>query len=129
MKFLKLLLEDRPGAAVSCVVPATTAEYFGWDKAFPEFDAVARTTKDGRKSFGIFRQNRDPRYPGGTRLRICRVASKHGQPARMTHTFRMQGSFANRHLRQLAVVAGDRFEWMDTKQYRRTDRKLWLSFD
>ena len=127
MEFLKLLIEDRPGAAVSCVVPATTANYFGWDTAFPGFDATARTTADGRKSYGVFRRNADPRYPGGTRLRICRVASRSGMPAGQTHTFRMQGSFANRHLKTLAEVAGEKFEWMETKQLRRKSRADWLS--
>lgn len=127
MEFLKLLIEDRPGSAVSCVVPKATAQFFGWDTAFPEFDSVARTTADGSKSRGIFRLNSDPRYPGGTRLRICRVASKHGMPAGQTHSFRMQGSFANRHLKQLAQVAGEKFEWMDTRSKNRVPREIWLT--
>ena len=126
MEFLKLLIEDRPGAQVSCVVPATTANYFGWDTAFEGFDVTARTTADGRSSYGIFRRNADPRYPGGTRLRIRRVASTSGNPAGQTHTFRMQGSFSNRHLAKLAEVAGEKFQWMETKQLKRRSRDFWL---
>jgi hypothetical protein len=125
--YLKLLLEDRKGRPVSVVVQESTAQYFGWDKAFRGFFEPGRVNRYGQPVAVQPRLWFDPRIPGGTRVRICRSADRNGYPAKMTHCFRMQGAFGNRHLKQLAVVAGDRFEWMETRSLKRRDRVSWLA--
>lgn len=127
MHYLKLLLEDRPGAAISCVVLAPTAQFYGWDTAFPEFDAVERTNRDGIKTRGIFRMDQDQRFPGGHRHRICRSTSKNGWPAGQTNSFRMQGAYSRKHLQMLADVAGDKYEWITLQKGTKVSRAIWQS--
>ena len=125
--YLKLLLDNHNGKPVSVVVQKSTAQYFGWDIAFPGFWERGRVGPTGEPIALIGRLSSDPREPGGTRLRICRDRSLQGNPAGKTHCFRMQGAFANRHLRQLAEVAGDKFEWMETRSGKRVYRESWLA--
>ena len=125
--YLKLLLEDRQGRPVSVVTQKATAEYFGWDTAFPGFDEPGRVNRQGQPVSVQPRLWSDPRMPGGSRRRICRTDSRAGYPAGMTHSFRMFGAFGNRHLKMLAEVAGEKFEWMETKQLKRRNRGSWLA--
>lgn len=127
MDFIKLNLDaDRSGA--KCVVTQrATAEYFGWDKAFPEFHESTRYRPDGSTyDRGTLRRDKSL-HRGGTRLRICRVGLKDGHPARYTHCFRMVGAWSRKHLVALAAVAGDKFEWMENTRYKRQDRADWLA--
>ena len=125
--YLQLLIEDRPGSPVSVVVQKSTAQHFGWDIAFPGFDERGRVGPSGEPVALIGRLSHDERRPGGKRLRICRGKSRHGNPAGLTHCFRMRGAFAKRHLLQLAEVAGERFEWMENRSGKRIYREDWLT--
>ena len=128
MKFLKLVIDRTASGAKTVVVQKETAEYFGWDKAFEEWTPQTRLRPDGTrvKYAGAFR--RHPYFLGGDRLRICRDASTGGNPAGKTHCFRMQGDWSKRHLVQLAVVAGDKFEWMEGPRGQRIRREVWQSW-
>ena len=127
MEFKKLIVARYPTYAISVVTQDATAEHFGWDKAFEEqpigaqWDPIAEAWKPR------WQMNRDPRWPGGVRLRICRSARKQGYPQGLTHCFRMQGSFSRKHLLALAKVAGEKFEWMEGASGKRISRDVWLA--
>ena len=126
-RYLKLDLGGPVESRGSLNVKRETAEYFGWDKAFPEFHERRPRDAEGKMSMGIrnWRQ-KDPGGQGGKRLRICRSTSKTGHPAGMTHTFRIQGNVTNAMLIAMAQVAGEKFEWMEKKNGSRIDRETWL---
>lgn len=115
------------GDAVSLRVVKETADYFGWTEAFEDF------TKS-RKAFMGDRYNAyHPRIAkgasmGGRRHRICRDPSKKGMPAGKTNCFRIVGPWLRRDLVQLAVVAGEKFEWMEGFYGERISREDWLSW-
>lgn len=122
MEFIKLNLDDGSARPTSVVVQRQTAEYFGWDKAFPEFRLSTRIRSDG-SSYDTPTLRRDKSlHRGGDRLRICRAASTSGNPAGKTHCFRMVGSWSRKHLAKLAAVAGDKFEWMEAEYGARIRR-------
>lgn len=125
--YLKLVLAHRMGRTVTCVVQESTAHHFGWDTAFSGFDEPGRVNRLGQPVGIQPRLRRDPRLPGGHRLRICRSRQLQGNPAGMTHCFRMVGAWGNVHLRLLAEVAGDKFEWMETRSGKRVYRESWLA--
>ena len=129
MDFIRLALGSDRSGEKSVVTQRATAEFFGWDKAFPEFRESIRYRKDG-SSYDRTGPRRDRSlWRGGTRLHICRVDEKSGYPARHTHCFRMLGNWSRKHLVQLASVAGDKFEWMENTRYVRVDRADWLALD
>ena len=125
--FLKLDLGGPKGARGAVVVLKTTAEFFGWDTAFPEFGPMELIPGSNRRValWGHNRQNK-PGSIGGKRLRICRSKRKSGHPAGKTHCFRIVGNVSNSHLVELAAVAGDKFEWMSKKNGERISREDWL---
>lgn len=125
--FLKLDLGGPKGNRGSVVVMKATAEFFGWDKAFPRFEPMELIPGSGYRAtaWGRNREN-TPGAIGGKRLRICRSKSKSGQPAGKTHRFRIVGNVSNAQLVELAAVAGDKFEWMTKKNGERIDREEWL---
>lgn len=126
-KFTRLVLAEEKSGPVSVTVVRETAEFFGWDKAFPEWNARFQPDYPGGKKTGRWSM-RDPNWePGGKRLRICRSKSKTGHPQGKTHCFRLKGPWSNRHLIALASVAGEKFEWMEGRNYARIDRKKWLA--
>ena len=125
--FLKLVLEERPKNRISVVVVKETAEYFGWDKAFPEWTPPTHIGSDGKPRRYARSTSKCRHYRGGDRLRICRVASTGGNPAGYTHSFRLVGAWSRKHLAALAQVAGDKFEWMENASYQRMKRDYWLS--
>lgn len=127
MEFLKLVLGENRSGQASVVTQKETAEFFGWDKEFPEWKRRLKSADEygGWLPFEPLRP--DWRFRGGHRLRICRSKKKHGHPRGRTHSFRMQGCWSRRHLVELAYVAGDKFEWMENKQYKRVDRAVWHS--
>ena len=104
-----------------------TAEFFGWDKAFPRFRPLP--LGDGRPNYQVFWGNNRENSPGaigGKTLRICRSKRKSGHPAGRTHRFRIVGNVSNAQLVELTAVAGERFEWMTKKNGERIDREAWL---
>ena len=127
MEFIKLVVGQTGASQVSVACQVETARYFGWDTAFPEWKP--RWSCDGIRSTTVVgaHWNRDIRRHGGDRRRICRDPSKKGWPAGKTHAFRMIGPWSRRDLVELARVAGDKFEWMEDKRYKRIDRSVWLS--
>ena len=127
MNFVKLQLSSDRSGAQSVVVQKETAEYFGWDKAFPEWSEATRVRPDGTSYPGRSLRPIAGLYRGGKRLRICRAEKKTGYPQGKTHCFRLLGCWSRKHLIQLAAVAGDKFEWMEDTRYKRVDRDVWLS--
>jgi hypothetical protein len=127
LTFKKLVLDRQRSGAISVVTQTETAEYFGWDKAFEEWPIGAQWDPVAGTWAPRWRMNRDPRWPGGSRLSICRAASKHSSPQGQTHCFRMQGGWSRKHLVQLAAVAGDKFEWMENTRYKRVSRDVWMT--
>lgn len=126
-RYLKLDLGGPLKARGSLNVKRETAEYFGWDKAFPEFHERRERDEQGNMPMA-FRswQQKDPGGQGGKRLRICRAKSKNGWPAGMTNCFRIQGNVTNAMLHQMAEVAGEKFEWMEKKNGKKVSREDWL---
>ena len=127
MDFIKLNLDADKAGAKCVVTQRETAEFFGWDKAFPEFRLSTRYRRDGSTYEQPTLRRDKSLHKGGDRLRICRAPSKKGHPKGMTHCFRMTGAWSRKHLVQLAVVAGDKFEWMEDTRYRRVSRDVWLA--
>ena len=126
-RYLKLDLGGPINARGSLCVLKTTAEYFGWDKAFPEFHVRTPRDEHGNMKVPIRSwKQKDPGGQGGKRLRICRSKRKQGNPAGMTNCFRIQGNVTNAMLHQMAAVAGEKFEWMEKKNGKRIDRDIWL---
>ena len=124
---VKLVVEARAKDQVSVIVPRETAEYFGWDKAFPEWRELTQLRPDGKPRVYARSTSKCRHYRGGDRLRICRVASTSGNPAGYTHSFRLVGAWSRKHLAALAEVAGEKFEWMENASYQRMRRDYWLS--
>ena len=125
--FMKLDLGGPKGARGSIAVLRTTAEYYGWDKAFPEFQPLELIDGSGYRAqlWGNNRQN-SPGAQGGKGLRICRSESKDGWPAGKTNRFRIVGNVTNAQLVDLAAVAGEKFEWMTKKNGEKISREDWL---
>ena len=127
MDLVKLVVGKDNSGFTSVVVKRETAEYFGWDTAFPEFHLAERVRPDGsRYPCNVFRVKKGMRS-GGKTFHICRAASTGGQPAAKTHQFRIQGALSRKHLVELARVAGEKFEWMEDTRYKRVNRNVWLS--
>lgn len=63
---------------------------------------------------------------GGTRIRICRAKSRHGNPRRMTHSLRISGHVTNRDLAELAFHAKPDWHWMENRRGIRRTRDEWL---
>lgn len=125
MDFVKLVVADHGKNQASVVTQRETAEYFGWDTAFPEWKIRWRAVADGG-SGKIFPGKKNLYgFPGGKRLRICRSKSKKGNSQGSTHCFRMQGTWSKRDLVRLASVAGEKFEWMESTNYSRVSRDVW----
>lgn len=127
-EFGRWILQETKTTRVILITQKATAEYFGWDTAFPEWTPRTRVDHHGQRVVAYT----DAMKPaatwfGGKRLTISRHPSTSGNPAGKTHCFRMKGPFSNRHLRQMAEVAGDRFEWMETKWQERRRRSVWLN--
>ena len=114
------------GDAVSIRVVKETADYFGWSEAFEDF---SKSRKDflGDRYNAMHPYCRRGAYRGGRRHRICRDKSKGGHPAGKTNCFRIVGPWCKRDLAQLAVVAGDKFEWMEGFYGERISREDWLA--
>ena len=114
------------GDAVSIRVVKETADYYGWSEAFEDY------TKS-RKDFLGDRYNAfcpslgKGALRGGRRHRICRDPSKKGMPAGKTNCFRIVGPWSRKDFVQLAVVAGDKFEWMEGQYGERISREDWLA--
>ena len=126
--FHVMLLDDRYGKRVSLITQRETAELFGWDTAFPEWKPVTHTAPDGSEYFYLQRGSGGAAaWRGGKRLRICRSKKKTGYPGGMTHCFRLKGPWTNRHLKAIASVAGEKFEWMEGRYGERIDRDDWLA--
>jgi len=126
-RFNRLILEETKSGAASIAVVRETAEFFGWDKAFPEWSERWKDDYPGGRRRHTFGSPNPYWVQGGKRLRICRSKRKTGYPQGKTHCFRLIGAWSNRHLVQLAVVAGDKFEWMERPNGERIDRDEWLS--
>lgn len=127
MDFVKLQIGADKSGAQSVAVQRATAEFFGWDKAFPEWSAATRVHPDGTPYSGRSLRPIPGLYRGGKRLRISRAASKHSAERGKVHAFRMIGCWSRKDLVKLAAVAGDKFEWMEDTRYMRVDRDVWLS--
>jgi hypothetical protein len=127
MNFLKLVVAQQGKNQISVVTQKETAEYFGWDKAFPEHRPQWKNPDGSGGWHPCVKWQPDKKFSGGQRLYICRDKSKQGHPQGKTHCFRMHGSFSRKHLVELARVAGDKFEWMEGKYGARIDRADWLA--
>ena len=127
MEFKKLVVARYRSGAVSVVTQRETAEYFGWDKAFEEWPRGTQWNPGGFWEPDFRQVNHDPRWPGGSRLRICRGGKKTGYPQGTTHSFRMQGGWSRKHLVLLAAAAGEKFEWMENTRYMKEDRADWMA--
>ena len=128
MNFIKLVVADQGKNQISVVTQLETAEFFGWDKAFPVWK---RQVQDADYYGGLvpFRELRpDKKFSGGKRLYICRDKSTTGNPRGKTHCFRMHGSFSRKHLIELARAAGDKFEWMEAQYGKRVRRSEWQAY-
>ena len=127
MDFVCLVLRENSSGSVKLITQKATAEYFGWDTAFPEWTPQIRVSGDGGRSvsFQSVRVGSNHRT-GGKRLVICRDKSTGGSPRGKTHCFRIKGKFSDGDLRRMAVAAGDRFEWMETRFHERRRRSVWL---
>ena len=127
MEFVKLTVEDYGHRTVNVVCVKETAEYFGWDKAFPEWRPRTHIGPSGGELIYLNRRQNEWCWPGGVKHRICRHVSKHSYPKQATNVFRMQGAYSAKHLKALAVAAGNKFEWMSTRKGERVSRAVWQS--
>ena len=127
MEFRKLIVGRNRSGCISVVTQLETAEYFGWDREFQEWNERSKSDGWGQPVRKFAGYNDGYGFPGGSRLRICRSAKKTGHPQGQTHCFRMQGCWSRKHLVELARVAGEKFEWMENKARKRVDRDVWLS--
>ena len=114
------------GDAVSIRVVKETADYFGWSEVFEDFTKSRKAFMGDRYNAFCPSLGKGARQ-GGRRHRICRDASKKGHPAGKTHCFRIVGPWSRKDLAQLAVVAGDKFEWMEGFHGERISREDWLA--
>ena len=128
MNFVKLVVAKQGKNLISVVTQRETAEFFGWDKAFP----VWKRQVQGPDYYGGFVPFEelwpDKKFSGGKRLYIRRDKSTTGHPQGKTHCFRMHGSFSRKHLIELARVAGDKFEWMEAQFGKRVRRSEWEAY-
>jgi hypothetical protein len=126
MEFIDLVIRETSQHRIHVQVQKATAEHFGWDKAFPEWKPRTHIVDGQKRIYAHWAlKTKNKRY-GGKRLRICRDVSTTGYPAGKTHCFRCKGPWAQRDLRDLAEVAGDKFEWMENFAYERVRREEWL---
>lgn len=126
-EFVKLILQETKGGTVSVTTQDATAEHFGWDKAFPEWNERFQDGYPGGKRAKLAGAGGGPGAHGGDRLRICRGKSTSGYPGGLTHCFRMKGPWSRKHLVMLAEIAGDKFEWMEGQYGARIRRDVWMS--
>ena len=125
--FVKLVLGENKAGTISVTTQDATASYFGWDKAFPDWNERFRDGYPGGKRAKLAGRHTWADAPGGDRLRICRDTQTTGYPAGKTHCFRMKGPWSRKHLVMLAEVAGDKFEWMEGQFGARIRREEWMA--
>ena len=127
-EFRKYVLQERAKSLITVTTQRETAELFGWDTAFEEYELPTHTDLSGNQRIYVHPAGKYKNlHSGGKRLRICRSKRKTGYPAGLTHCFRMKGAFSEKHLKMLAQVAGEKFEWMEGRYGERISRADWLA--
>ena len=123
----RIIRREANGNAIGIRCQTSTMDYFGWSEAF---DTFIKSYKDFYKTDSISPKEVFGRQPhrGGRRHFICRDRSRVGFPVGKTHCFRIVGPWLRKDLVQLAVVAGDKFEWMEGFYGERISREDWLDW-
>ena len=105
----------------------TTADYYGWTEQFP------RWTPKIVSGSGKYAWCMDPGRRGemfcesGRKQVICRAASRHGNPARMTNQFKVSASCRLFDLAEVAALTNVDWHWMSAPNGERLSREHWLS--
>ena len=128
MDFVRLTLQDYGSRTVSVITQQATADFFGWSGVFPEWSQKERELPDGSRVVQPRSRSKYWWMRGGRALRICRSPVTTGHPAGLTHSIRMKGAFTRKHQAALAAVAGERFEWMESREGLRLRREVWLDW-
>ncbi len=72
LNFVKLVVGETRAGQASVVTQAETAEFFGWDKEFPEWKRRMKNAEEYGGWLPFYPWRSQKYYRGGHRLRICR---------------------------------------------------------
>lgn len=126
--FTRRVLGVSGDSQICLIAKQSIAKRFGWDTAFPEWSPPFRVLPDGSRRYTVTpHATGQRRYRGGHAVYISTDSSTTGQPVGKTYRFRMIGPWSKKHQKQLAEVAGERFEWMENRKGQRVSRADWLS--
>lgn len=125
-KYVTLKLgQTKSGNAKTLHALRSTADYYGWTEAFPEWVGEIQFF-EGDRGFLIDTGRRGhPQCSGGKRLRISRSKSKRGNPAGFTNAFKVSANTGLFDLAELAHFTKVDWEWMEDTSYARIDRTRW----
>ena len=113
---------------VKLMVLRKTAEFYGWDRVFPDFIEAQQFERPGFLVNPYLKAN----YRGyrGHRLRICRHAtSRQGNPARLTNAFRVSLNATVNDLYAIAQAVSIDYGWMENKNGYRRPKAEWDAID
>ena len=125
--YIELLLDtDKRGNNCVLRCMAATANFFGWSDHYPRFIPGERYNPN--LGHVVLVSPSLKRRQGWNRreYRICRTKTTTGNPAGMTHRFRVRGPITNRILADLAAHTTQDWCWMTTKYGMRRSRQEWL---
>ena len=125
-QFVKLLLERREGRKDKALIALrTTADFYGWTEAFPEWSPRPIGTS------GHYELIFDPGRKGnlsmapGRRHRICRSACTAGYPKGLTNAFKLSRNCGMLELAEVAHFSQVEWHWMDSPYGERISRDRW----
>lgn len=119
------IAQTRAGKAKTLHALRTTADYYGWTEAFPEWVGQVQTSQGGRGILLDPGRRGHPQCSAGRRLRICRVVSKDGFPRGATNAFKVSSNTGLLDLAELAHFTKGEWHWMQDPSYQRVSRADW----
>lgn len=125
-KYIKLLIQ-RPVSSVGdkyLIALRTTADYYGWTKEF-EVWRPKIAYQQGGYSFFQERGRGQMFCEAGQRVRICRVATKHGYPHGMTNAFKLSRTCGLFDFSEVAHFTEGEWHWMSSPSGERISRDRW----
>ena len=117
--------QTKSGKAKTLHSLRSTADYYGWTEAFPEWIGEESFTEGGRTFLQCPSRRGHPQNSSGRRLYICRSASRQGLPRGFTNAFKVSSNTGLFELAELAHFTKINWYWMSDMTYGRVSREDW----
>lgn len=117
--------ETKNGSAKTLHALRTTADYYGWTEAFPEWVGKDSFVEGGRTYLQSPSRRGHPQCSSGRRIRISRSPVTNGFPAGFTNAFKVSSNVGLFDLAELAHFTKGEWFWMTAVDYKRVSKEQW----